>query len=74
MMSRDHTLNTYKGSRQGDSLSPLLFYFVIDSFAIIMNNARVKEMCKGVKVEDGINILQYADETIILLSNDINSA
>jgi hypothetical protein len=39
-----------------------------------MNNARVKEMCKGVKVEDGINILQYADETIILLSNDINSA
>src|SRR3954468_19440465 len=68
---------TYKGLRQGDALSSLIFDLVADALAIIMENARAMGLIKGVisnKLEGGVNMLQYADDTIFLLQDDVESA
>ena len=59
---------TKKGLRQGDPLSPILFNIVVDMLAIIIARAKEDGQVKGVVphlVEEGLSILQYADDTII---------
>jgi hypothetical protein len=66
---------TYKGLRQGDPLSPLLFDFVGEGLAEMLNSARVAGHIKGLAghlVEGGVSHLQYADDTIILMENDMD--
>jgi hypothetical protein len=67
---------TYKGLRQGNPLSPLLFDFVGEGLAEMLNSARVAGHIKGLAghlVEGGVSHLQYADDTIILMENDMDS-
>ena len=62
---------TKKGLRQGDPLSPILFNIVVDMLAIIIARAKEDGQVKGVVphlVEEGLSILQYADDTIIFLT------
>lgn len=68
---------TYKGPRQGDALSPLLFDLAADVLAVIMNKANVNGFIKGVLNEDlnhGVDMLQYVDDTIFLMQDDVDSA
>jgi hypothetical protein len=66
----------YKGLRQGDPLSPLLFNVVVDVLAEMLDSARKKGRIKGVVpnlVERGISHLQYADDTVVLIQDDEES-
>ncbi|WVZ91755.1 hypothetical protein U9M48_037881 [Paspalum notatum var. saurae] len=68
---------TRKGLRQGDPLSPILFNIVADMLAIIINRAKSEGKVNGViphLVEDGLFILQYADDTVIFLDHDLEKA
>ena len=61
---------TYKGLRQGDAMSPLLFDVAADALAILMNNALKMDIVKGVlgnNENKGVNMLQYADDTILVV-------
>ena len=67
---------TYKGLRQGDAMSPLLFDVVADALAVLMNNALNMDIVKGVlgnNENKGVNMLQYADDTIFLVKDDETS-
>ncbi|WVZ87298.1 hypothetical protein U9M48_033955, partial [Paspalum notatum var. saurae] len=68
---------TRKGLRQGDPLSPILFNIVADMLAIIINRAKNEGQVNGVipyLVDDGLSILQYADDTVIFLDHDLEKA
>ncbi|WVZ49806.1 hypothetical protein U9M48_001132 [Paspalum notatum var. saurae] len=68
---------TRKGLRQGDPLSPILFNIVVDMLAVIFNRAKVGGLVNGIiphLVEDGLSVLQYADDTVIFLDHDLEKA
>jgi hypothetical protein len=88
MMTRGHVgikvndqigvnFRTYKGLRQGDPLSPILFNIVVDMLAILVNKAKNDGQFKGLiphLVDDGLSIPQYADDTLLFLDNDLAKA
>jgi hypothetical protein len=68
---------TEKGVRQGDPLSPILFNIVVDMLVILIKRAKAKEQFEGVirqLVDDGLSILQYADDTILFREHDLKKA
>jgi hypothetical protein len=72
-----HNFQTRKGVRQGDPLSPILFNIVVDILAILINRAKNLGQFPGVipqLVDGGLSILQYADDTIIFLDDDLEGA
>ncbi|CAN6182020.1 unnamed protein product [Urochloa humidicola] len=72
-----HYFQTKKGVRQGDPLSPILFNIVVDMLAVLINRAKREDQVRGViphLVDEGLSILQYADDTIIFMDNDLEGA
>jgi hypothetical protein len=72
-----HFFQTRKGLRQGDPISPLLFNLVTDMLAILIARAKEDEQIAGVVphlVDDGLSILQYADDTLIFMDHDLDKA
>ena len=70
-----HYFQTRKGVRQGDPLSPLLFNTVVDMLAILICRAKENGQISGVVphlVDDGLSVLQYADDTIIFMKNNLD--
>jgi hypothetical protein len=68
---------TKKGVRQGDPLSLVLFNIVVDILAILINRAKEEGQISGVipnLVDDGLSILQYADDTILFMVHNIEQA
>lgn len=62
-----------KGLRQGGPLSPILFNIVVDMLAILINRAKEAGQISGVVpylVDNGLSMLQYADDTIIFLDHN----
>jgi hypothetical protein len=68
---------THVGVRQGDPLSPLLFDIVGDGLAMMIKKAKSEGLINDLVthlVEDGVSILQYADDTILLLKDSLENA
>ena len=68
---------SHKGVRQGDHLSPILFNFVADCLTRMIKHAQKNCLVKGLTsnlIENAVAVLQYADDTIICLENDMGSA
>ena len=68
---------TKKGLRQGDPLSPILFNIVVDMLALLIARAKQAGQVEGViphLIDDGLSILQYADDTVIFMSHDLEKA
>jgi hypothetical protein len=64
---------TKRGLRQGDPMSPILFNIVADMLTLLINRAKADGQIIGVLphlVDDGLSILQYADDTIIFIDHD----
>ena len=65
---------TKRGLRKGDPMSPILFNIVADMLALLIKRAKADGQIRGViphLVDDGLSILQYADDTIIFLDHDL---
>ncbi|XP_022682391.1 uncharacterized protein LOC111257326 [Setaria italica] len=72
-----HFFQTKQGLRQGDPLSPVLFNVVADMLAVLIARAKEKAQIKGLvpHLVDGVlSILQYADDTILFMENNIEQA
>lgn len=58
-------------------MSPILFNLVADMLAIFISRAKEAGLLSGVVphlIEDGLSILQFADDTILFLNNDLEQA
>lgn len=63
---------SYKGLRQGDPLSPLMFNIVADGLSAILDKAVERGVLRGVVphlVQGGLTHLQYADDTVLFIQN-----
>jgi hypothetical protein len=58
-------------------MSPILFNIVVDMLSVLIKRAKDNDQIKGViphLVEDGLSILQYADDTILFTDHDLEQA
>ena len=72
-----HNFQTRKGLRQGDPLSPILFNLIADMLAILVSRAKNCRQFRGLVpnlVDDGLSILQYADDTVLFMEDDLDEA
>jgi retron-type reverse transcriptase len=68
---------TKKGLRQGDPLSHILFNIVVDMLAILIKRVKNSGQIEGLVphlVDDGLSILQYADDTLIFMYDNLEKA
>ncbi|KAK1570145.1 hypothetical protein QYE76_027234 [Lolium multiflorum] len=66
-----------KGVRQGDPFAPFLFNMAANSLSKMISLAQQNGLIKGLAdnlVEKGISLLQYADDTILLIQDDAEQA
>ena len=70
-------IKSYKGVRQGDPLSPILFNFVADCLTRMVHQAQENGLITGLIshiIPKEVAVLQYADDTILFLKHDVQGA
>jgi len=70
-------IRSYKGVRQGDPLSPILFNFVADGLTRMIHKAQANDLFHGLVdhiIDKGVGVLQYVDDTILCLKHNIDDA
>jgi hypothetical protein len=68
---------SYKGGRQGDPMSPLLFNFAADVLTRMVRAAQQNSLVTGLAdnlIPNGVALLQYADDTVLCLENNVEKA
>jgi len=68
---------TKQGLRQGDPLSPIIFNLVADMLAVLIERSTKLDHFRGLVphlVEGGLSIVQYADDTILFMEDDLDKA
>jgi hypothetical protein len=70
-------IKSYKGVRQDDPLSPILFNFVVNGLTRMILKAQSNDRFCGLVyhiINKGIVVLQYADDTFIYLKHNLEGA
>jgi hypothetical protein len=70
-------LNTKKGLRQGDSVSLILFNTIADMLALLIKSSKDDSQFVCVVphlINEGLSILQNADDTVIFMSHHLERA
>lgn len=73
---RSPYFRTFRGLRQGDPLSPLLFNVVADTLSVMLDKVVAKDHLRGVLADlipGGISHIQYADDTVIMVDGSPQS-
>lgn len=68
---------SHKGVRQGDPFSPFLFNIAVEALSKMVRNAQKEKLFTGLApdlIEDGVAILQYADDTVTCFEHDVAAA
>jgi hypothetical protein len=68
---------SHKGVRQGDPFAPSLFNVVVNCLSKMIQIATQNDLIAGLAdhvIEGGCAILQYADDTILFIQDDMESA
>ena len=70
-------IKSFKGVRQEDPLSPILFNFVADGVSRMIFKAQSNRLFTGLIdhiIDNGVVVLQYTDDTIICLKHCLEGA
>ena len=68
---------SHKGVRQGDPFSRFLFNIAVEALSKMVRNAQKDKLFTGLApdlIEDGVAILQYADDTVTCFKHDVAAA
>uniref|UniRef100_A0A8I6XNI9 Reverse transcriptase domain-containing protein n=1 Tax=Hordeum vulgare subsp. vulgare TaxID=112509 RepID=A0A8I6XNI9_HORVV len=69
-----HFFQTLKGLRQRDPMSPILFNVVVHMLVILIRRSKQEDQVGGLVphlMDDGVSILQYADDIILFMEHDV---
>jgi hypothetical protein len=72
--TRGKDFGSHRGVRQGDPFSPFLFNIVAEGLDKMIQQAQIAGLIVGLVphlVDKGVVILQYADDTILLVQDDM---
>ena len=61
----------------GDPISPILFNIVANMLAILIKRDKADNQISGIVphlVDEGLSILQYADDTLLFMDHDLEKA
>jgi hypothetical protein len=74
---RGKDFGSHRGVRQGDPFSPFLFNLAAENLAKMITQAQFAGLLVGLiphLIDKGVAILQYADDTILLIQENMDQA